>query len=192
MSLSALMGALVEYVGDALVNDCGVEAPDRILLYHSGNVPADCCTDAGTLVVSWSTGFASQDFPAAISGARADPCAARPVYTITIHYRRCWPVPNVDSEGVEVSPVQDAVYNAAAALFADVSECVTRALLRLNCRSGNVVVDAEVVDLQRAILDQVSGAGWLRFVDTSPTVPSGGCAGVLWRLHAAPRPGPVS
>jgi len=177
------MTALAEYVGDVLVNDCGQPVPDRVLRYH-GTLPDDCCTEPGVLAVSWSEGRAATEFPTSAASMKNDPCASIPIYTITIRYRVCWPVPDVDESGVQLL---DAEWDATAAMLADVADCVARGLLLLKCGAPTAPVDPLVA----AVLDQVA-RGWLRFVDVSPSVPAGGCAGVLWRLYAAPLPGPVS
>jgi len=182
MSLSMLMTTLAEYVGDVLVNDCGAPAPDRVLRYH-GAIPADCCTENGTLAVSWNDGFGSQDFPNNGANAKAAPCSAIPLYSLSIRYRVCWPVPEANANGVELI---DPQWDGVAAQLADVADCVSRALLSLACTTP-----APLDSFQRAVLANVS-RGWLRFVDVAPILPLGGCAGVLWRMSAAPTPGPVS
>lgn len=184
MSLSMLMTAIAEYVGDVLVNDCRVPVPDRVLRYH-GPIPADCCTENGVLAVSWNDGYATQEFPANAANAKAAPCSAVPLYSLSIRYRTCWPVPDVDTNGVQLI---DPEWDTAAALLADVADCVARALVALSCdQQQGVVLDPFV----RAVHEQVV-RGWLRFTDVSPILPLGGCAGVLWRMTAAPTPGEVS
>lgn len=182
MSLSGLMTAMAEYVGDVLVNDCGRPVPDRMLRYH-GTIPDDCCSEAGTLAVSWADGRAASEFPSSSANLKNDPCLSLPIYTLTVRYRVCWPVPDVDEGGVQLL---DAEWDETAAMLADTADCVARELAALSC-AGAARNDPFVA----AILAQVS-RGWLRYVDVAPSVPTGGCAGVLWRLYAAPTPGSVS
>lgn len=185
MSLSALMNAVVEYVGDRLVNDVGRPVPDRMLRYH-GTLPHDCCTDDGFLAVNWTDGRASDEGTGSAASKRNDPCAQRAMVTLVVRYVICWP----DPPTVEGVPVVDDAYdtevNMKAGMLADVEDGITRALVALGCRGAGPV-------------DQYEAAVWrnhagtsLRFVDASPILPLGKCAGVQWRLHVAPLPGPVS
>jgi hypothetical protein len=180
VSLGMLMTGIVEYVGDVIVNDCGRPVPDRMLRYH-GTIPSDCCPANGLLAVNWGDGRASESFGSSSGTQQNDPCAARPVYQIQLRYKTCWPVPDADQSGVVLI---DPEWDETAAMLADVADCVTRALIALTC---GAVSDA----FTRAVRDQTAGR-WLRYAATTPILPLGGCAGVLWTLTAAPLPGPVS
>jgi hypothetical protein len=180
VSLPAILSSLAEYLGDVLVNECGQPVPDRVLRYH-GNLPADQCCDNGTLSVSWAEGHATDTFPVTAVNRLNDPCAAAPVFTLVARYMICWPVPEVDTGGVNVTPVQDQDYDAVAQRLEQVAEGVARALIRLECPAATQ--DSVAVGL-------VAGSvrGWLRFIDVTPILPSGGCAGVQWRVYASPTP----
>lgn len=182
MSLSGLMTALVEFVGDVLVNDCGRPVPDRVLRYH-GVIPDDCCTDAGLLAVNWTGGFPSTRFPTSAASDN-DLCVAPGVYGIAIRYRTCWPVPDADEAGVKLA---DAEWDETSAMLADVADCVGRELTDLTCflkqgRTADPFIDA--------VADSIAPRGWLRYAGVAPTIPLGGCTGVTWTLSAAPRSGP--
>jgi hypothetical protein len=171
VSLSALLTAVNEYVADALVNDCGVAAPTRQLSYH-GRIPFDQCCPDGFLSTSWSDGNANGQ----------QPCAGMPTYNIEVRYVVCWSVPEGDAGGIVLTPEQDATWNNDALMLADVADCVGRSLVRLTC-------DRQSTDpLDMGVLTQ---AGQLSYLGVSPIVPLGGCAGVLWRLSAPVRSGPV-
>ena len=182
MSFSGLLTALAEYVGDVLVNDCGRPIPDRVLRYH-GVIPDDCCTDAGTLAVSWVIGTASSTFGTGLAAAPADPCVSMPTYTVAIRYRVCWPLP--EAEG----PLLDPQWDETAAMLADTADCVTRALAALACEARS---PGDADPLMEAVWAMLSRRQWLRLVDVSASVPLGGCAGVVWRLLVAPRAGAAS
>lgn len=177
MSLANTMTALVEYVGDRLVNECGRPIPSRVLRYH-GTLPADCCTDEGDLSVSWADGIASDVFPTG-RNASAVPCAQRTIYTLTVRYRVCTPIPPVDSAGVEVSDPLDARYDLFAAMLADTADCIADALIQLSCP----VVDPD--QYEGAVTDAVQS---ILFRDATPILPAGGCAGLLWRVYVSPKP----
>lgn len=185
MSLSTLMTALIEYVGDVIVNDCGRPIPDRLLSYQ-GVIPDDCCSESGLLAASWADGRPVVKFPAQLASSEPDVCAAAPVYTISIRYRVCWPVPELNDDGIEVNPVQDAKYNEVASMLADVADCVARELISLSCVAGGSTPDP----FAQAVLDNVSPRKWLRYVDAQAERALGGCTGVTWRVYAAPSPGP--
>lgn len=178
MSLSGLLTGLVEYIGDVIVNDCGVEAPERALRYHGARgMPQDCCTDKGYLVAGWDSEWGSKSFPRRNSDPRE--CAIRPAVQITVRYVVCWPIPDLGDGGIR--PL-DAEWDAKAATLADLADCVTRALIRLSCNK----IDADHRELADAVLELVN-TDQLTYVETSPIDPAGGCAGVLWRVYAGPR-----
>jgi len=177
MSLSGLMTALAEYVGDALVNDVGRPPPDRILRYH-GLLPHDCCTDNGFLAVNWQQEFVSMTFPVQATGS-ADNCSGRPVAEIRLRYVVCWEAPAAGPGGVVVSDEQDTRWDTTAGMLAEVADGVTRALLRVTC-------DLPTDELGRAVVE-ACGRGWLRFVSADPILPDGTCAGVQWRLYCGVR-----
>jgi hypothetical protein len=174
MSLSGVMTALAEYVGDSIVNDCGRPPPDRVLRYH-GTLPHDCCTDNGFLAVNWQQQFLSTIFPLQATGS-ADNCAGRPVAEIRLRYVVCWPAPEVGTNGVVL---EDERWDGAAATLAEVADGVARALLRLTC-------EPPLDPLGQAVVEQ-AGRGWLRFIGADPILPDGTCAGVQWRLYCGVR-----
>lgn len=183
MSFASLLTALTEYVGDVLVNDCGLPVPDRVLRYH-GTLPDDCCSEAGTLSASWALGVATVDFPASAASQKADPCTQIPLYTVSMRYKTCWPVPEVNENGVELI---DEQWDAKASMLADTADCVARSLIHLGCRQPGMVADPLTVAVQAQL-----ARGWLRYIDVTPSVPLGGCAGLVWRMYASPLPGAVS
>lgn len=173
MSLSSLMTAMVELVGDVLVNECGVEAPDRVLRYH-GVLPDDCCSEKGTLGISWESDYPSSSFP---NQNPTDPCVGGPVALLAIRWKTCWPVPDVSPAGVRLI---DDQWDAKAAVIADVADCVTRAIIRLGC-------DPDLEDpFVLAVLEH-TGRKQVRLIAATPVPALGGCAGVLWRLYARVR-----
>lgn len=178
MSLSGLMTALAEYVGDSIVNDCGRPPPDRVLRYH-GVLPHDCCTDNGFLAVNWFTEYASTTFPVAATGS-GDPCTGLPVAEMRLRYVVCWSEPEVTQQGVTINDEQDATWDVTAGMLAEVADGVSRALLRLTC-------DVSVDDLALAVVREVGAPSRLRFVACDPITPLGGCAGVQWRLYCGVR-----
>jgi hypothetical protein len=187
MSLAGLETAVVEYVGDRLVNDVGRPVPDRLVRYH-GPLPHDCCTDNGFLAIHWTDGRANAGGVGSSAADRDDPCVQRPFVTLVVRYVICWP----DPPTVQGVPAPDDVYFATvdqkAAMLADVEDGITRALVGLGCglHSG-VGLDPYML----AVAAQ-SVRRSVRFVDAAPIVPLGKCAGVQWRLHVGPLPGPVS
>lgn len=177
MSLSTLETAVVEYVSDVLQVECGRPAPDRILRYHT-DLPDDCCSDDGTLAVSWAEEHPSSTFPNS-SAAAQQPCPGIPVVTLRVQYVVCWPAPQADASGVQL---RDADWDETSAMLADVADNVSRALMRLSC-------DPDRNDpLVAAVLTEVP-RNWVRFVDVTPRRPQGGCAGIIWRLYAGIRSG---
>lgn len=180
MSLSALLNAVVEYAGDVLVNDCGRPEPDRMLRYH-GNLPHDCCSDAGFLAIHWTDGRLNDP---------KNPCAGRPAVTLILRYVICWPEPDLVEGLPVITDAYDTQVNTKAGMLADVEDCMARALVRLGCERpapNDPNVDAYVA----AVWRNVAGTS-LAFSSASPILPSGKCAGVEWRLSVAPLPGSVS
>lgn len=179
MSLSGLLTAVGEYVGDTLVNECGRPAPE-VLRYH-GTLPNDCCTDDGVLSVSWEREQAFLKFPASSAGA-AEPCPGLPMVRLIVRYVVCWPVPDVLAESGTVLDYPG--WDLRAATLADVADCVTRALIRLQCSPP----DGPFADAVVA----AAGRDRFRFVESTPILPGGGCAGVRWHADAgiaSPSPG---
>lgn len=179
MSLSALLTAVVEYAADVIVNDLGRPEPDRILRYH-GNLPHDCCTDAGFLTVQWVSEYPSATFPNP-SASSASPCEGTPAVELRVRYVVCWPEPETTASGVVVSDAYDTRVDALTAVLADVADGVFRAFLRLSC-PGTAAFDPAAADV-------LAAAARVRAVDATPITPSGMCAGVQWRLYAAPSAG---
>lgn len=171
MSLSLLLTALNEYVGDVIVNDCGRPPPSRQFSYH-GRLPHDCCTADGFLVTNWESGR--------IDGGD-QPCAGLPSYVVNVRYVVCWNEPEVGSGGVAVTDAQDAGWNDDALMLADVADCVARSLIALTCDTDPLATAVVALSRKQA----------LRYTGVSPIVPLGGCAGVQWQLSAPVRNGPV-
>lgn len=189
MSLSSLMNGVVEYVADALVNDVGRPVPDRILRYH-GALPHDCCTDNGFLAVHWDGGRAVTGGTASSASDKNDPCVQKPMVTLVVRYVVCWPEPPLDAEGLPyIDTTYDVTVNEKAGMLADVEDGIVRALVGLGCAlNSQTTGDPAIVETIR----RTSAGRSLRFADAAPILPSGKCAGVLWRLHVAPLPGPAS
>lgn len=185
MSLSGMMNAGATYVARALV-EAGVDEPRRLLRYH-GNLPHDCCDEAGFLSVSWADGRATDSGTGSASSKTNDPCAQWPMVTLAFRYVVCWPNPPEDDRGLPyIDDGYDVEVNAKAGLLADVEDAVVRALVRLTCARATPQTDPEAYAFWQHC------ARSPRFLDAAPILPSGGCAGVQWRLHVAPTPGPVS
>lgn len=172
MSLSGVLTALIEYVGQVLVDDCGRPTP-RVLRYH-GVMPHDCCTDDGFLVGSWERLYPSTSFPNQ-TATGAVPCPGIPVAVLNLRYVVCWPVPPVSENGVTL--IDDA-WDAQAAMLADVADCVTRGLMRALC-APPPVTDPLATALMLAV-----GRDRLRLIEATPIPAQGGCAGVQWRLYS--------
>lgn len=190
MSASGLMNAVVEFVADRLVNDAGRPVPSRVLRYH-GVLPHDCCTEDGFLAVHWLDGRASSDGSLTSNAtSRNDPCASRSTVTLVVRYVICWPEPKLVEGLPQIDAAYDAEVNEKAGMLADVEDVVVREFIRATCSRP---------DLRSPLVDAATAAIWrnvagtsLRFLDASPILPLGKCAGVQWRLNAAPLPGPVS
>ena len=90
----------------------------------------------------------------------------------------CWPVPETTDNGVVIL---DSSWDSRASILADHADCVARALMRLSC-------DPDRQDpFVEAIISQTGSM--VRYIETTPLVPQGGCAGVQWKLYASPRSG---
>lgn len=174
MSLSALLTAVVEYVGDSIVNDCGRPIPTKVMRYH-GTMPDACCTDDGVLSISWSSGFPSATFPS----RSTDPCNGPPVYTIEVRYVTCWAGIDPTATGSVILP--DDQWDADAAILADVADCVARALTRLSCGSP------DLGDPFVAAIYEQAARGKVQWSETTIVRPGGLCAGITWKLYAALR-----
>lgn len=167
MSLSGLLTAIDEYVGDVLVTDLGRPSP-RVLRYH-GIMPHDCCDDAGFLVSSWE--------PMRPTPGSQDPCQFSLV-TLNVRYVTCWPAADVDAQtGVVINTDQ---WDTPSAVFADVALAVTRALIRLGCQP-------DMTDPFVAAVFAHTGRTGVIWQDTAPIPALGLCAGVQWRAVASVR-----
>lgn len=164
MSLAALETALVEFIGDVLVNDCGRPVPDRVLRYH-GTLPHDCCSDSGFLVVSWNV-ISPQ--------GGGDQCAGWPQAELRVRYVTCWPTVEVDGGSIQLD---DENWDENAAMLADVAHCVSLALMAITCSDDPLAEAVVAATVNRQV----------RLVATEPITPQGGCAGVQWRLTVALR-----
>lgn len=176
MSLANVMTRVAEFVGDQLVNTCERPAPDRVLRYH-GTLPHDCCSDRGFLVVNFEREYPSTQFPSPAAN-NATPCQGLPVAVLVVRYVVCWPLPDVDANGVR--PIDDA-WDAKAAVLADVADCITRAFMTLACKP-------DLTDPFVEALIEATGHEKVRLIETVPIVPLGGCAGVQWRIYCGVRP----
>lgn len=177
MSIASVELAVVEFVGDVLVNDCGRPPPDHVFRYHL-SVPHYCCTDNGVLAIHWTIESQQGAFP---TGALKSPCNGLLVTQLTVKYVVCWPAVEFDGGAVIM---KDAEWDAQATMLANVADCVARALIRLTC-------DPQVTDpFGVAVLEET--AKRVQFIDTSPIPPGGLCAGVQWRLYAAVPTGEVT
>lgn len=172
MTLSTLETAVIEYVGDVLTNTCGRPSPE-VIRYHGGPVPDDCCTEDGTLSIWWGRLFASKAFPS----QSTELCVGPPVSELNLRYSICWPKADVGESGV--LNVLDPAWDAKAAILADVADCVHRALIRLSCKPDP---DDPFID---AIQNELFPKNAIRWRETTPARPLGGCAGVSWALYAA-------
>ena len=175
MTLSLTENALLEFVGDVITNECARPIP-AVWRYHSHGLPDDCCTDDGVLSIYWERFNFSNRIPGT-SAASIEPCAGVPYVALALRYVVCWPVPQVTGSG---AVVPYAAADETAAMLADVAECVSLALVRVICDP----IDHDELSAgvhARTMQDTV------RFVESVPVSPSGGCAGVLWRLTLAPR-----
>lgn len=173
MTLSTLETAVIEYVGDVITNVCGRPSPE-VIRYHGGTVPDDCCTDDGTLSIWWGRLFASAQFPS----QSTDLCVGPPVSELYLRYSVCWPKADVTASGGIVNRL-DPACDAAAAVLADVADCVHRALIRLSCRPDQD--DPFVAAIQNELFPENA----IRWRETTAARPLGGCAGVTWALYAA-------
>lgn len=169
MSLSGMLTALVEYVGQVIVDECALPAPGRVLRYH-GDAPADCPAD-GQLSVSWERLYPTVQFPASSSTAR-EPCAGYPMFVANVLYLRCWKIPEADETGVAL---EDTRWDADSAILADVAECVSRAIIRLSCAPS-------VDPFAKAVTDRAPRAA-IRLLECTPIMPSGDSAGVRWKAY---------
>jgi hypothetical protein len=166
VALSDVLTGVAEYIGDVLVNDCGMPAPGRVLRYHGHAVPDEVqCDETGILSVWWEPFLE----PRVATGST--PCLGYPVVTIAARWVRCWQPPEVDQDGVTLV---DPTWDADAAELADAAECVARGLMALDCapdRDDPFV--AALLEVGRRY----------RFTGASPAGVGGGVAGVVWRLQ---------
>lgn len=190
MSASGLMTAVLEYTADRLVNDAGADAPDRILSYHGTVLPADCCTEAGTLACMWADGRAGDKMPTSSATAQVDPCAKLHQVTLDVRWLRCTPKVEVSPQGVTVNASFDTLWNDYALTMVDVADTVARQFTELQCLATKPhrPDDPELDEYELAVLANLARIGSFRLLDWSPIVPSGLCAGVHWRLAVAATP----
>lgn len=161
MALADALTAYAEFVGDTLVNLCGEPVPDRVLRYHNGPVPDEIeCSRNGILSVWW-------DAP-----IYAGKCGQPLVVTLGARWSVCWPVPEATPNGVVLA---DDEWDAQAGRFANVAECVGRALTALGCS------DVPPTDKGAAFLAHVI-SGNLRLSAIRGHGPLGGVAGVGWTV----------
>lgn len=178
MSLSALLTAVVEYVGDELVNTCDRPAPGRVLRYFgTAGLPQDLgCDSDGVLSISFDRGYPSEAFPAD-SSSRPPSCTAFPVYVVAIRYDVCWTEPEIDPDGITLI---DDTWDADAAMLSDVADCIARALIHLTCGTATSEKAQAVVDAARGC-DK-----GLAYKEVVPSV-GGGAARIVWRMFLGPK-----
>lgn len=168
------MTAVAEYVGDTLVNVCDRPAPDRVLRYFgTTGLPQDVqCSPDGVLSVAWDRGWGTKNFPAEDS-QRGAICPGFPTYLLAIRYDVCWKAPTITKAGVVI--LEDAQWDADAAMLADVADCVARALLRLGCPPA-------ATPFAEAVLAECRLNSWA-YRDVVPSL-GGGAARLTWRAFA--------
>lgn len=176
MALADLLTNVVEYVGEAIVTDCGRPTPTKVLRYHGTQpgLPQDCCTDDGVLSIGWAMEYPTDNWP---NPSRGDSSCPGPLTaTLAIHYDVCWSIPDADASGIEITDALDAKWDADAAMLADVAECVGRALVRLACGTATGTLAA-------AIFGE-TGCKRFQFQNVTADGPGGGCARLTWRCWA--------
>jgi hypothetical protein len=156
--LAALEDALLMLATNAL-DDCGLAVPDRALKYH-GDVVVQCCDGNGLLTCHWNPATPDRTgIPAGVN----NPVGQRTA-DILLRLYRCYPTLNEDGSFPE-SEGDDA--SEALAIDAD---CIYSAITAAIC-SGE--------------LDQyLAGCDALGLVSMTPRKPSGGCAGLEFKLRA--------
>lgn len=138
------------------IEDCGLDAPARVVRYH-GQLPNLPCCDAGDkLSISWESAPAPQ------------PCGGPQSWLLLIRWVTCWPVPepspntalNIDWTAVE----------EASTRIADYSECI------------QAVLNAEVCQYGPMRPEWFNAMGKPTLDRVEPIPPNGGCAGARWRI----------
>lgn len=175
MSVSKLETAVLELVGDRLVNQCGRPIPDRVLRYHGTvGLPEDCCTANGVLSITWERAWPTNAFPGS-SAQKGTPCPGYPVLLLVIRYVVCWPAAEVTQQSIVLD---DTTWDAEAAMLADTEDCIARTLMRLSCDTNSA--DA----FEQAVLAATAKNGFA-YSESLPTGPKGGCAGIIWKAYAS-------
>lgn len=183
MSFSGLLTAVAEYVGATLVDDCGRPAPTRVLRYHGGALPQDCCTADGILSVGWVSEFPTATWPAGWRGG-FEPPPGPFTADLWVRYDTCWLVPAANAKGPVLTDAVFAEWDATTAMLAEVADCVGRALHRLTCKTPET-------EEQREILES-TGCNRFAYISVVPTGPRGGCAGLEWHAYAGVTPAGIS
>lgn len=166
MNLPDVLDAFRLYVEHA-ISEIDDGRPGRSILYH-GQLPDDCCDDAGTLGVSWATLDLSVDGKTRASLApKGELAGSVQLVDMAARYACCWYVPEASDLGTTET---FARYNGDAALLALIAEHVDLALLALSCGRASLG-DGVTCD----------GARW---TSTRPDI-SGDCAGITWHLVAS-------
>lgn len=174
MSLGVLLSAYADYIEQAIQDDAGQKEPDRVLRYHGGPAPDDCCTEAGVVSVWWKPLQATTDFPVPLTfKGKLD--GALPLVTLHARFATCWTVPEVSPGGVLP---EDPACDAEASRLALIAEGVTEALWRLSCSPVGGPLWQEILG--------ETGCGLFRFkqADTGDMSRAGGCASVTWECSA--------
>lgn len=171
--LSGALTAYAEYIADVITNECGRPVPARLLRYHGHAVPEDLGCDTGVLSVWWNQ----------LRPQGSADCATPLETTLYARYVTCWKILDITREGKTI--LDDAKQDGDAAVLADVADCVSRALIRLDCAPA--ADDSETMRSLRAFA--LSG-GKLPFLSGRPIGADGGIAGVEWsssiRLRTVP------
>ena len=189
MGLSAFATALLNYVGDVIVNTSGRPVPDRVLRYWgSRGLPDDCCTANGVLSATMHDGWSTREFPANVAMRPLPDCPQRPLWAVNVRYIVCWSEPT-DWTPAGPPTLDDGTWDADAAMLMDVSDDVARALLRLGC-AGISEEPPERLELARTLMGWVWPYGHLRLRSTEPQGPAGMCAGIVWQVLVETLPDP--
>ncbi len=165
--LAEVLTAYAEFVGDRLVNTCGLDEPGRVLRYH-GHAPPEDVDCTGSYLAVWWEG------PALVPRDGRQPCPGPLPVTLAAKYVQCWRIADVTQDGITLF---DDGWDGDAATLADAAECVAAALVGLTC-ADSVPDDAD--EFLAALLGAVHQP---RFLGVTPSGANGGAAGLVWRLQ---------
>lgn len=160
--LAALEDALLLLAAAAL-NNCGRPVPDRVTKYH-GEIAVGCCDGNGFLTCHWNPAVPDRT---GIPQGMGNPMGERAA-DVMLRLYRCWPTV------LEDGTYPDAEANAAAEGLAQDADCIWSAITRAICEG--------------LLAEYLAGCDGLELVSMTPRRPSGGCAGIEWKLHAHWKP----